>query len=1035
MKEKYQPASVKSLKIPGGLLLVLVLIATLVFLRLDIRTSYEPQYLLVVLNTLLIFIPSVVISILAVRSFLFCGVWPVIWLSSGTIAFGIGTLVGAVLISLSRVNMAISASNLLFFIGAIGHSIGAFFILSEITPLEEAKKRLSALLYISFSMFLICALIIPGVATGIFPDFFIQGQGGLPLRQFITGISALLFLFSGAVVFREYRRKHSDFFFWYSLGLMFLGLGMIAILLQHATGTPANWTGRAAQMLGMLYLLGATLIAVYEAKTKKTSIGQVLAGLFVRSAENVNQAEQRFNIMFEKAHIGIGLADKNAVIVESNTAMQKMLGYTDRELSGMHARDFTFPDDMLIESSMMNEIAQGKRESYDIEKRCIRKDGNIIWVRMIGSALRTKKGDLINGLAMMWEITDQKTAEDKVRTLMASIQEEKERLSALLNSMPDEVWFADTDKNFTITNSSALREFAFTKPGSINIEGFASELEVYRPDGSPRPVDESPPLRALKGETVKNLEEIIRTPVSGEMRFRQVSAAPVKNPEGKIVGSVSVVRDITEMKKTEEALRESEKKYHTLFSSMSEGFVLHNVILDAAGKPYDYRFVEVNRAFEKSTGLYDLSGKTVREVIPDTDDNWIDRFGKTALTGEPAMFEQFNASSGKWYEIYAYTPSKNQIAAIFVDITERKQYQQMLSRAKDELETKVAERTDELKESEDKYRVLVENASEAVVIVQDGKLKFFNQKAMDISGYSREELESIEFSELVHIDDRLLIAARYEALLRGENIPMSYDLKLNTRDKSEKWLSLNAVLLQWEGRPAVLCLLPDVTQRRNMEEELKVYARRITQIQEEERKKIAYELHDNTAQYLYILKTQLDSLLESGSIQSSKVLERLKYLEKDAGLALEEIRRYSHELRPAVLDNLGLKEAMEQLAEDINKSEKIVLTVSVTGEEPELSDEKKLALFRIVQEAINNIIKHSRSSEAAVAIVYTEKSLNVEIKDSGIGFNIQAARTRAQSQGSMGLMSMQERANLIGAELEICSESGQGTTVRIVLLL
>ncbi|MGO9893556.1 MAG: PAS domain S-box protein [Bryobacteraceae bacterium] len=145
----------------------------------------------------------------------------------------------------------------------------------------------------------------------------------------------------------------------------------------------------------------------------------------------------------------------------------------------------------------------------------------------------------------------------------------KDALSALIDSIPDEIWFADTQGRFTLVNPSAGREFKIDAPALVGVEELARRLEVYRADGSPRPVEEAPPLRALRGETVRDLEEIVRTPGHGELRHRQVSASPVRDATGNIVGSVSVVRDITESKRAEEALRAT-----TLFPEQNPAPVL-----------------------------------------------------------------------------------------------------------------------------------------------------------------------------------------------------------------------------------------------------------------------------------------------------------------------------------------------------------------------------------------------------------------------------------------------------------------------------
>jgi len=158
------------------------------------------------------------------------------------------------------------------------------------------------------------------------------------------------------------------------------------------------------------------------------------------------------------------------------------------------------------------------------------------------------------------DISAHKRAEAEARRLLDTVQQERDRISSLVNSISDEVWFADTNKQFTLANPSALREFDLDSAHGIDVEQLVASLEVFRPDGSPRPVEEAPPLRALQGETVRDEEEMIRTPVNGELRYRQVSSAPVRDAGGVIIGSVSVVRDITERKKADEALREANEQ-------------------------------------------------------------------------------------------------------------------------------------------------------------------------------------------------------------------------------------------------------------------------------------------------------------------------------------------------------------------------------------------------------------------------------------------------------------------------------------------
>jgi PAS domain S-box-containing protein len=177
-------------------------------------------------------------------------------------------------------------------------------------------------------------------------------------------------------------------------------------------------------------------------------------------------------------------------------------------------------------------------------------------ISVSASPLRDKKGKILAGVGAAIDITERKQAEDERLRLTEEIQAERDKLQALINSITDEVWFADTRGNFTLANQSALREFGIdSAPNEIEIEKLAAGLEVYRPDGSLRSVEETPPLRALRGEVIKNQEEMIKRPASGELRYREVSSSPVRDADGKIIGSVSVARDVTERKEAENQIR------------------------------------------------------------------------------------------------------------------------------------------------------------------------------------------------------------------------------------------------------------------------------------------------------------------------------------------------------------------------------------------------------------------------------------------------------------------------------------------------
>jgi PAS domain S-box-containing protein len=162
-------------------------------------------------------------------------------------------------------------------------------------------------------------------------------------------------------------------------------------------------------------------------------------------------------------------------------------------------------------------------------------------------------GDIL--VSSGFDITARVQAEQETQRLFEHDRAEKEWLAAVLDSMNEEVYFTDTDQKYTYANPAAMREFGHTKIEGVPVEKLISQLEILRIDGTPRPLEEAPPLRALKGEVIRDEEQLVRIPRTGELRTRQVSSAPVRGPDGKIRGAVSVVRDVTEQRRVDASLR------------------------------------------------------------------------------------------------------------------------------------------------------------------------------------------------------------------------------------------------------------------------------------------------------------------------------------------------------------------------------------------------------------------------------------------------------------------------------------------------
>lgn len=218
---------------------------------------------------------------------------------------------------------------------------------------------------------------------------------------------------------------------------------------------------------------------------------------------------------------------------------------------------------------------------------------------------------------------------------------------------------------------------------------------------------------------------------------------------------------------------------------------------------------------------------------------------------------------------------------------------------------------------------------------------------------------------------------------------------------------------------------------RQMQEALRHYVGQITRAQEEERKRIARELHDDAVQNLVLLCRQLDFVLDAGGGRSKDRQERFTELRALAESTLQSMRRFSRDLRPSVLDDLGLVPAIEWLTSDLARRSGTATSLEVSGEVRRLGTEAELLLFRIVQEALRNVEKHSGAPRVNVAVTFDDGEVAVTIADDGCGFRIGPVKDETYT-GGLGLLGMQERANLLGASFDIDSRPNEGTQIKVV---
>lgn len=242
------------------------------------------------------------------------------------------------------------------------------------------------------------------------------------------------------------------------------------------------------------------------------------------------------------------------------------------------------------------------------------------------------------------------------------------------------------------------------------------------------------------------------------------------------------------------------------------------------------------------------------------------------------------------------------------------------------------------------------------------------------------------------------------------------------KDFSERDVAIMAGI----GRQAGIAI-----ENAHLYENMRFYVQQITRAQEDERKRIARELHDDTIQSLIVLSRRLESLKVGDERLPEAVVQRVEELQALTDAVLRGVRRYSQDLRPSILDDLGLVPTLEGLINALNQQEGIQAELRVVGAKRRLSPDSELTLFRIGQEACSNVKRHAQATRVWMTIEFTDSAVHLTIQDNGIGFTAPDHAGDLAVSGKLGLIGMYERARLLGGTLAVTSEPGQGTVATV----
>lgn len=617
----------------------------------------------------------------------------------------------------------------------------------------------------------------------------------------------------------------------------------------------------------------------------------------IESAEH-GKIEHALRVSEERLRLALWAAEQGVfewevrtdLAVWENRRMYEIFGLSPQDsalsLSQMK-RDAIYPDDV---ATFETALAEGMLPGRLFHTTCrIRRmnDEELRWVEFSGNFERDAQGNPVKLIGVLCDITERKNADEEIR-------QNREWLQVTLTSIGDGVIAADTACRVSFLNAAAA-----------NLTGWTLEEVLGRPVQQVLPVLDEQSGQPAEDITARVLKEkrvvlmgdhITLAARDGRQIPIEDSAAPILDAQGNTTGVVLVFHDVTEKRRVNAVLHESEERYHNLFTRMNEGFALHELICDSEGKPVDYRFLDVNPAFEQFTGLTreTVVGRTVLEVMPNTESYWIETYGEVALTGKPRHFQNYAQSLDRYYDVIAYCPQPGHFAVLFIDVTEHRRMQSQ----------------------------------------------------------AREAAARIEMHH------------------------------------------------------------------------------RLIEQRERERLEIARDLHDGPVQELSAINFALQAL--SGGCSDQKVIEEISGIRQSLVEQIHELRAFSHELRSPVLAKFGLEKAIRAHLDSFNQKQPH-MTIHFEGQHDgqQLPETIQLALYRIYQEALNNIVKHAQASQVEIFLKQDNGQVLLTIQDNGVGFQPPEDWLGLTQQGHLGLVGIHERAEAVGGSIKITSAPNQGTRLSV----
>ena len=889
-----------------------------------------------------------------------------------------------------------------------------------IAPLFIRRKLKINLLFSSYLLALLL-LLISIFYWNIFPLCFVEGVGLTPFKKISEYIISLILLASIALLLKNRTEFDRDVFKWV----------VWSILLTIASELAFTFYMDA---YGLSNLLGHFLKIVSFYLIYKALIGMGLTRPYDLLFRHLKQSEMMVREDKNKLQTYLDIAGAILVVIDANQTISlinkkgcQILGYEEKEIIGKNWFDTFIPEGIREEFRMtFKSFMKGETNPVEyFENPVLTKTGEERMIAWRNAVLRDGKGKVVSTLSSGEDITERKQIEEELRKSRDELElRVRERTAELANAYKElkeqsrilesffkytvtPLVFLDRDFNFIRVNEAyakACRRDILQFPGHNHFEFYPSDAKA-------------------------KFEQVVRTkepyaaiarpftfpdhPEWGTTHW-DWTLTPILDDAGEVESLVLSLEDVTKRKRAEEAVKAERQRFNDVLEMLPAYLVLLTP---------DYHVPFANRFFRERFG--ESHGKRCFEYLFGRSEPCETCETYTALkTIAPHQWE-WTGPDGRTYDVFDFpftdTDGSTLILEMGIDITERKRAEE------------------QLKAAHQYNRILIEASLDPFVTINtEGKITDANTATELITGVPREQLIGSDFSD--YFTDPQKAKEGYEKVFSKGTI-RDYPLAIRHTSGMITDVLYNATVYRNEAGEiqGIFAAARDITDRKRAEEalresenRLRVLSSQLLTAQESERKRIALELHDGIGQMLTAIKFKVESILQEEGKGKAKAKEKsFEAIISMVRESVDEVRRMQMDLRPSTLDDLGVLATLGWFCREYQKIySHIHIEKEIGLQENEVSTPRKVVIYRLTQEAMNNIAKHSQADLIHLSLRRMENEIELVIKDNGMGFDLEEILSPERSKRGLGLSSMRERTELSGGAFTIESTPGKGTTIR-----